>query len=151
MLVTHRRAKGQGQSSVGSKDIEWKRTDGQTEVIALLPVPTRSVILDKKPSCCWHGRPYCPSRKTTQTKDRHTFRNWSGSRPGSWKTVPQSINCALLVPSGHWPVPKAGHVAMHALWSHVKFIARRQVNATFHMQSYGSRLLQFGMQAFSHK
>jgi len=106
---------------------------------------------NKKPSCCWHGRPYCPSRKTNQTKDRHTFKNWSGSRPGSWTTVPQSINCALLVPSGHWPVPSAGHVAMQALWSRLKFIARRQLNATVHMQTYGRRLLQFGTQAFSHK
>ena len=96
----------------------------------------------KKPRCCWHGRPYCPSRKTNQTKDCHTFRNWSGSRPGSWTTVPQSIN---------WPVPTAGHVAMHALWSRVKFIARKQLNATVHMQSYGRRLLQFGTQALSHK
>jgi len=51
----------------------------------------------KKPSWCWHGRPYCPSRKTNQTKDRHTFRNWSGSCPGSWKTVPQSINLILTL------------------------------------------------------
>ena len=33
--------------------------------------------------------------RTDQIKNRHTFRNWTGSRPGSWTTVPQSINCEL--------------------------------------------------------
>ena len=68
--------------------------------------------INKKPSCCRHGRLYCPSRKTNQTKDRHTFRNWSGSRPGSWTTVPQSINCELCLP---WPLASAhGRPRCHA-------------------------------------
>ena len=41
--MTHTHTKDQGQRSVGSKDTEWKQTDGRTEPIALRSVLTRSV------------------------------------------------------------------------------------------------------------